>query len=231
MKKSTSIILAVLAVLFLGSTVLASIGLMVYGYSKLEKFDKQAIAIMNVNNVNIANTTDSDDMEEITDSSDQRFYGKVFTTTNGLFQLTTPPTWTQEYHLNDQADLQISDSDNREYAIVFIEPMSDFADDANLEDYYRLVSNDFEDSISEAQVSAVTDIMVSGYSAKQVEVSGITDEKVKIRYLITVVETPGYFHQIWAWTTASNYETAKSDLMDVTNSFSEVLNDNANSAY
>lgn len=205
MKKSTSIMLIVIIVLIVGAMFLVATGLVIYGLTKLDK------------DTTITTTT--------------RSYGEVFTTNDGQFQLTADPTWEVDEDLNDSADLQIADADNEKYAIVFDEPKTDFADDAILADYYELVSDDFIDTINEVEVGEAEDIIINGYAAKQVEVSGQTEHKVKISYLVTVVETPGHFHQIWTWTTTSNYPTVKADLMDITNSFTETALENINEAY
>lgn len=210
MKKTTSIILIVIAVLILGGMFLVAIGLMIYGFSTMDNTDNtftSSAATTTANTNTVANNA--------------RLSGKVFTSNDGLFQLTASPSWQVEYDLNDGADVQMSNSADEEYVIVFDEPTTDFADDATLEDYYELVSEDFSASINEAVIGVVKDIYINTYPAKQVEVSGVTESKVKISYIITVVETPGYFHQIWAWTTTGNYPTVKADLLNLTNTFTE----------
>ena len=78
-------------------------------------------------------------------------------------------------------------------------------------------------------MTEITSLKINGFDAKQFEASGTVD-KIKIKYIFTVVDTPDHFYQIVAWTLTSKFEENKPALLDVISSFKLVENGSGFSA-
>lgn len=146
---------------------------------------------------------------------------KVLECTDRKCQLTVPGSWKIEKDLNDVANFQAANKISEQYAIVISESKQDFTGDVSLDYYVELITKDINTQINDAQIGETKSIMVNGYPAKQIEVSGSV-EKVKAKWIYTFIDAPKNFHQILAWTIASKYDANKPVLLGVIDSFKEI---------
>lgn len=145
---------------------------------------------------------------------------KVLECTDRKCQLTVPGNWKTETDLNDVANFQAGNRFAEQYAIVISDSKQDVTEEMTLDDYAELILKDFKTKVENVEQTDTKTLTISGYPAKQMEFSGVID-KIKIKWIYTFVDTPKNFHQIMAWTTFSQYESNKSVLLDVINSFKE----------
>ena len=121
--------------------------------------------------------------------------------------LTFPSAWT-EADFGPNATIEMMHMAKERAVSVIEDSSADYASGFTLHDYIELLKSIFESTAGEPVISATTDIVVSGISAKQFEVSCVI-EKARLVYLITCFERNGTFYRIGAWTTPSKYDEAK----------------------
>lgn len=145
---------------------------------------------------------------------------KVIKSTDNKCQLTIPGNWKIETGLNDQASLQAANKFSEQYAVVISETKEDFGDNFTLDDFSKIILENTRTTIQNAVISDVKTISVNGYPAKQFEVEGEMD-KIKAKWLFTLIDAPKNYHQILNWTLSSKYEKNKPVFLEVINSFTE----------
>lgn len=64
-------------------------------------------------------------------------------------------------------------------------------------------------------------IKINDYSALQSEMQGET-QKVKLKYLCTIIETNDSYYQLLAYTSQDVYDKYKSSFIKILNSFKEI---------
>ncbi|WP_020618199.1 hypothetical protein [Paenibacillus daejeonensis] len=120
--------------------------------------------------------------------------------TSGNFQIMLPSDWTEETTLTPGADIQAARMAQEDYVAIITESKSTFSDGTALEDYLDLVlQNGMLEAIEGAQMSDPQSVTVNGNAGLQFTLTGAV-EKVKVGYMITVVETNGHFSQVIFWT-------------------------------
>ena len=130
-----------------------------------------------------------------------------------------PKAWKTEA-LNDIAEIQMAQVSKEQYMIVIEESSEDFDADFTLADYTEIILYSMESAIETVEASAVADVAVGdGISAKQFELTGSVN-KIKVKYLVTCIETEGFFHQFTAWSLHSKYNDAKPVFDTILNSIS-----------
>lgn len=145
---------------------------------------------------------------------------QVLTSADGRYQITVPGTWRRDPELNAEAALAASNRAAEMYVVVISESKEDFADDVTLDTFTEVTRQHMMSKVADADANPPASVTVSGYPARQYTLRG-TVEKFKAAYLITLVQTPGGFHQIIAWTLNSRYDKNFGTLLEVTDSFKE----------
>lgn len=143
---------------------------------------------------------------------------KEFTSKDGQVQLTLDKVWIEDPALSNQAILGVSERKKEKYAMVNITSKSDMADSATLDDFKTLLINNTKSSITNAEESNNKKINVNSIQAQLFEITG-ESQKVKLHYLIAVLEKGGSFYQIVTWSTQSKFESNKQDLLKAIESF------------
>lgn len=152
----------------------------------------------------------ADEGEEITlDGSD------------GKTSMTLPAGWQDMPGLNPEASIQaakVTMSDEN-YLLVISEGKADFSDDTALEDYMSLIKDtQMQQAVANANFTEPEATTINGNSAYQFEVRGEV-EKVKIGYLVTLVESADDFHQVIFWTTDQKLDTNKQAMQEALQTF------------
>ena len=143
---------------------------------------------------------------------------KTFTSTDGVIELTAPENWEEIEDLNSAANIQIGDLTLEQYTITITENAADFADSFGLREYYDAIIPPMQQNITNAEVSDIKEIKIGGNDAIQFHLSGEVNS-IKVTYLITVIKSEDYFHQIISWTLQSMY----SDYEDLYKSIADSL--------
>ncbi|WIV19190.1 hypothetical protein QPK24_23230 [Paenibacillus polygoni] len=156
---------------------------------------------------NNANDTSGDDKEE-----------KTFTSKDGQVELTVNKGWVEDPPLNEQAILAVSERKNEKYAIVNSLLKSNMADGATLDDFKAIFMSNIDLSITNAEESNNKTINVDSTEAQLFEITGEA-QKVKVHYLVALLEKGGSFYQIITWSTQSKFEANKEELLQAIESF------------
>ncbi|MGM9973779.1 MAG: hypothetical protein ACI33K_07050 [Clostridiaceae bacterium] len=146
--------------------------------------------------------------------------GKAFASVDNVIELTAPEHWEKIDNLNSSANLQIGNLEKEQYTITISELASDFSDSFGLQEYYDAIIPPMQQSITNAEVSDIDNITIDGNDAIQFHLSGEV-ENIKITYLITVVKSEDYFHQIISWTLKSMYQEYEDLYKSVAGSLTE----------
>ncbi len=155
---------------------------------------------------------------KVTEIVDKAAKPNTVTSTDGKVQLTIPASWKSGQNLNPQAVLQVAEPLNELYTIVIPDPKKDFDKTADLEFVTDLVRKNTESTLENSSFGETKLLEVNGYPARQFEATGVI-EKIKAKYIFTLVDTPDTFYQIMSWTLESKYSENKSKLMNVVNTF------------
>ncbi len=144
--------------------------------------------------------------------------------TDNRAQLTVPGNWQKRTDLHDEAEIQAANLFKEQYVIVMSESKIDFSDDLTLKDFTDLIIGSTKKTINDVVITEVKTVKVNGYDANQFEITGTVD-KVKARWLYTLIEAPNNFHQIVTWSLQSKFEQNRETFMEVINSFKELESD------
>ncbi|MEK6281399.1 MAG: hypothetical protein AABN95_13685 [Acidobacteriota bacterium] len=148
----------------------------------------------------------------------------TLTSSDSKTQLTLPGGWREEKQLNDIAVLQAAHSFEEMYIVVVRANKQDYADDITLKDFVELTRTDVIANLQEPQSTDPVATKVADYPAMEYRLDGIVD-KIKIRYIYTVVERSNYYYQIITWTLPSHFDRNQTTLRQVTQSFRELKSD------
>jgi hypothetical protein len=145
----------------------------------------------------------------------------TLTSTDGRVQMVVPGGWAVDKTLNDVAVLQAANRFSEMYVIVISESKEDFEENTTLEQYASLSRDGLAENVTDAKSTEPLPLQVSGSSAMEYQIDGSVD-KIKVKYICTVVETPTHFYQILTWTLPSRFQHNQVTLRTVTQSFKEV---------
>ncbi|GAB6991002.1 hypothetical protein [Paenibacillus pini] len=143
---------------------------------------------------------------------------KVFTSKDGQVQLTLDKAWVMDPDLNDKAVLGVSERKKEKYAMVNIVSKSDMQDDATLDEFKSAFVNNTKLSVTNAEESNNKKISINSTDAQLFEITGEA-QKVKVHYLVAVLEKGGSFYQVVTWSLASKFESNKDELLKAIESF------------
>jgi hypothetical protein len=131
----------------------------------------------------------------------------------------TPAGWSVQKDLNDKADLQVANPRAEQYLIVLTENKADLVD-MTLEKYIGVTRDGFTAKLTDVKVSEPRTLTINGMSAIQYEISA-TSQNTRVVYWVTCVEGAKHFHQILAWTLASQADANRELLKQVVETFRE----------
>ncbi|MHA0855701.1 PsbP-related protein [Paenibacillus sp. CMAA1364] len=139
-----------------------------------------------------------------------------FNSEDGLLTITLPASWIEHPNLVQDASIQASKTDTEDYVGVISEEKELFGDGTTLEDYHKLIADQMEGSLEGVKISDPLKTKVDERDALQFEISGEVG-KVKIAYLITVVDHPTHYTQVILWTLEQYFKDKKPGYQDITN--------------
>jgi len=146
---------------------------------------------------------------------------RVFKSRDGKFQLTVPADWAEAPSLNDQADISGANRPKELYAFALIESKSDFPKGMTLDTFTDITRSSTMSKMTVTESPLPEKITINGYEARQYRLQGTKDD-LKVVYLITTVETPDHFSQIYSWTEPSRLNENQLILKQVASSFRPV---------
>ncbi len=140
----------------------------------------------------------------------------VVKSNDSLIEISAPGHWRTLEKINDEAQLQLGAPGREEYMLVFNEARSDFR--GGLDEYGKLIVGHLQKALSDAVVSPGEKTTVNGLNAIQYTLSG-TIKGLNVDYLVTVVESKKYFHQVVTWTLHSKKDKAFPVFRETTGTF------------
>jgi bifunctional DNA-binding transcriptional regulator/antitoxin component of YhaV-PrlF toxin-antitoxin module len=154
-------------------------------------------------------------------AAEQAQQPRTFTSIDARVQITAPGGWREDKELSDEAVLTASDRAREMYLVIISERKDDFEEGTTLADFNELSRKGLMERIETPELTESVPLTVGPNSAMEYQAIG-TVEKVKIKYLTTVVETPERFYQIFTWTLPSRFDLNQPTLRSVAQSFKEV---------
>lgn len=134
---------------------------------------------------------------------------------NSSLSLDFPKSW-RETDLNDIATIKMAAIAKEQYMIVIEETSVNFAENFTLDDYTSIILGNTKQMLIDFEEPSVNEVMIGdNLAAKQFELTGTLENKIKVKYLVTCVENDGVFYQITAWSLQSTYDEAKPVFDDI----------------
>ena len=179
----------------------------------------------------LSDTSDEPTLERVDNSSasDQPVGTQALTTTEGRrvlendalgIEIVLPASWSDETGLNPVAELQASDRERQLYIIVVAEEadsMMRLGLEENAANYRELLAQRMTVS-----GQSKTDVAFVGNNfATQYEMRGRLEDNTPVVYLHTTVVSEDRYYQVVGWTTPEQYETYRSELQAITDTFRE----------
>jgi hypothetical protein len=148
---------------------------------------------------------------------------QVITSTDNKSQLTVPGSWDKTLNVNKDASLQAGNILAGQYAIVISESKASFGADVTLDKFTQAAREAAKGNfmVSDMTLGDSRSVTINGYPAMQFEARGSAANQ-KLVWIYTTIDAPRNYHQVIAWTLASNFEQNKPILLDVANSFKEI---------
>ena len=195
----------------------------VVAWSLQESFDEHSEELHEITNSIIISDTEVTVSEK---TGDKDSYAskklKTITSTDDVCSVSVSDEWEESYELSDEASIQVENNKKEVYFIVISESKDDVLDSIMLEDYKQLVIDTFCETLKNADIHQSVETKVDSFPATQTVVSG-EFEKIKIVYLLTLVESQDHIFQVLAWGPRKSFEEYSGELHEITNSL--VIND------
>lgn len=139
---------------------------------------------------------------------------------DGSLSISVPANWS-ELQLNPTADIQAGRLESEDYVMVLSERKDTFSDSLTLQEYYELVTKNMSATIENGVFGDPQSVTVNGQPALQFELRGEI-EKIKIGYIITIVETDKSFSQILFWTLQNRMDQKRATYLELADTFKEI---------
>ncbi len=143
---------------------------------------------------------------------------KRVTSSDNQSSISVPENWHEDIALNDQADINVASPQKEQYAIVLTESTNSFSEDMTLDYYFELISENMKMVVKDSTTTGPKKTQIDNKPAILFEIHGEV-EKVKISYLIALVEGQSNYYQIITWTLENKFEDYKDLYLDIINSF------------
>lgn len=157
----------------------------------------------------------------MTGTNDKTEATKDVSSSDGVLQLTVPESYKETDALNDVANLQVMNAAKEQYTITIFESKEDFSDSLTLDDFRDAVTSNMDIAVESSEYSDTETLTINGYDAQQFMLSGEVS-KIKIKYLVTLIETDSGFCQILSWSLQSRFDNAAETFKKIADSFTEL---------
>lgn len=131
------------------------------------------------------------------------------------------PRWRELAIGSADSSLGIGNPYLEQYLVVITEAKADFPEGYTLAEFAPLAAEQAASNVIDLQATEFEEVTVGGLKGLRREVTGKADG-LGIFYLNTYLESPGYFHQVMAWTLRENEERYRPVLKEAADSFREV---------
>ncbi|AWB45751.1 hypothetical protein DCC85_17185 [Paenibacillus sp. CAA11] len=135
-------------------------------------------------------------------------------------EVKVPSNWSTGLNLSPDADIQAAAPASEDYIVVLRESKTDFPDNVTLNDYYKVILDNMKGSMTNPEQTEPKQVTINGLKGMQYELTGEVD-KIKISYLITILESDKNFTQVLLWTRANMMDQKRPGYTDIVNTFTE----------
>lgn len=145
---------------------------------------------------------------------------EVFKTSDNLHEISVPKSekWTDTKQPGEIITLQKQNSGGTRALVITSEGKEKFSKDITLKEYSDLVIQGMKLSVPTLTKKEYKDVTINNMKGLQFEASAEVN-KVKLTYLITVVDDGKSFNKVSVLASAEDFEKSKSALEKITNSF------------
>lgn len=147
----------------------------------------------------------------------------IVTSKDGITQLSISNGWRESralYEVNFAVTLAVEGADQQNIMVI-TESKADFAKSINADGYCKIVKETMKTIVDKASTTEDSEVALDNYNALQFALEGEIDS-MKLSYIVNIVETPGFFHQIIGFSAQSKMSTNKDKLMSIIKTFGEV---------
>jgi hypothetical protein len=144
---------------------------------------------------------------------------KVVKTSDGYAQLSFPKDWKAATSPNPETKLY--HSDGKSVVTVIRENKSMFSEDMTTDDYCSIITESMIGRLENPVTTESKSVKINNYPALQFEIQGEV-QKIKIKYLVSIVETNDSYYQLIAFTSQGEYNKQKSSYGKIFNTFKEI---------
>lgn len=144
----------------------------------------------------------------------------VLTSDDKTMEISLPAGWKKESKLNAVAQIQASLITEAKWMIVISENKEIFTDEMTVKDYYDLSIEEFSNLLENAKISEAKNVKIGELSALQTEIQGEIN-KVKVMYLVTIVESPKQFTEIIFWTVQQKMDKSRDMFIKAVQTYKE----------
>ena len=155
-------------------------------------------------------------------ATEGRSVTRTMTSDTGAISVRVPGSWRAELALNEEADIQASDSGTKSFLAVFVEPKSDFPAGTTITEFTQVARDSVIASLKGgSQPKAASHLKIKGMPAIRSHLFGAIGGQ-QVAYVHTAIETPTRYVQVVTWTLRSNWEQNRDTLNGLAGSFVEI---------
>mgnify|MGYP003591033411 FL=1 len=153
------------------------------------------------------------------------------TTAGQKISVSYPSSYVKSWDLHDDAMLQMSNSAAEKYNIIIQDEKAglqayQLAFD-NMEEAIKFYSKGLVEGLEKSKTSKISTHKIGNNNIAEMTIEGFnfneeTEEKTKIFYLLTLVETPSYYYQILSWTLWEYKDKYLNEFKNIASTFKEV---------
>jgi len=138
----------------------------------------------------------------------------VLKSADGKAQITIGPGWKERKELNAEAVLQAAYGSRDMYVVILSENKEDFRS-MTLERYWEGRRQHILKGVDKPTETAPVKLTIGGCPAVQSQIAGFSKNDIKLVRVLTIVESPKRYYQIFAWTIGSKFAGNEADLQTV----------------
>jgi hypothetical protein len=140
----------------------------------------------------------------------------ALTSQDGRVQLQLPDGW--HVQAVDQKYVRRLGSNDHYFVALISNNKEDYT---GLKAYSQIAVDGIVHKVKDAKASEGRPVKLGEFPALRYEITGTTDKGVRLGYVLTVVETKGYFNQVLSWTMKSQFATYKLKMGELANGVHE----------
>jgi hypothetical protein len=147
--------------------------------------------------------------------------GDVLVSNQGIVQLKRPQGWTDQLAKEDTLNLKMANATQDAYLTLQTRTKKDLPH-LSLEKFAKIAREAGLETMTDLEMTGPTEVtVVNGYPAIQYQFRGKV-EGLETVLLHTAIESPAYFHQILAGSSAFGFEQHQQTLQKIIQTFQEV---------